>query len=58
MEAVHYVNTSYKAKFFLVGGQWDMDNAGFVAPYVLNNLENLKYNVSKKRASLRRENLL
>ena len=58
MEAVMYTPTSDKAKMMMVGGNWDMDNAAFVSPYVLENMETLKYGKSEKRASISSDNPL
>jgi hypothetical protein len=54
---VHYINTADKAKMLIVGGHWDMDNAGYASPYVLENLERLKYAKAKKRAFLKIDTL-
>lgn len=56
MEAVHYVNTADKAKMLLVGSHWDMDNAGYVSPYILKQTETLIYHSTRKRASLKVDN--
>lgn len=55
MEAVMYTPTADKAKMMIVGGNWDFDNAGFVSPYVLENMEKLKYGKEEKRTSIRVE---
>ena len=57
MNAVFSVNTPDKAKMFSVGANWDMDNAAYVSPYVLNNMEDLKYSTCRKKASIKVDDL-
>ena len=57
MDAVFSVNTPDKAKMFSVGATWDMDNAAYVSPYVLDKMEDFKYSTSKKKASIKVDDL-
>lgn len=52
MENVIYSTTDRKSKVFIVGDNWSSDNAAYVSPYVLANMERLKYSSHKKRASI------
>jgi hypothetical protein len=49
MEAVMYTPTADKAKMMIVGSNWDMDNGGYVSPYILEHTEHL-YTQTKKEA--------